>query len=189
MRAVFVPDAIRELIGDTMSLRSLSARAVWRDTVAAPVPAAGEVPLGGSRPAVPTTEQTKAVGALIDAIPTEVLAPYTAILAIIIANTSSPETRAALRWWTYAASLGFIIVFVVVSYLRSSAKKRKLPWAELAAALVAFGAWGLAMPGSPLTISLHASDFAIASAMISIGGAALLGLLAVPINAKSTKAA
>ena len=170
-----------------MSLRALSTRAVWRDSAVPADETSGE-PIGGGEPEAGAAELQKAKGALTDAIPTEVLGPYTAIVAIIVANTSAVDTRAALRWWTYGVSLAFILVYVIASFLGDPTKKRRLPWAEMFAALFAFAAWGLAMPGSPLTISVHTSDFAIASAMIAVGGAVVLGLFSVPMNAKSSKA-
>lgn len=179
-----------------MSLQALSQRAVWRDT-APPLPPLGTTagePVGGGEPveatgpAVAAAQLQKATNALTTAIPTEVLGPYTAIVAIIVANSSRFDSLAALRWWTYGVSMAFIVVYEFVTYRRSSTTKRRLPWVELSGALIAFAAWALAMPGSPLTISVHAADFAIASAMIAIGGAALLGLISFPLNAKSTKA-
>ncbi len=170
-----------------MSLRALSARAEWRDKKAPAVTARVEI-VGSGRPPGDAAELTKAEGALTDAIPTEVLGPYTAIVAIIVANTSNLDPRTALRWWTYGVALVFIVVYIVTSYRRSPSKRRQLPWVELMGALTAFAAWGLAMPGSPLTITVHASNFAIASATIAVGGATLLGVFSGPMNTKSSRA-
>jgi hypothetical protein len=180
--------------GANMSLRALSTRATWRDTQAAPesaIEAASAPPVvvdDDESPGGSGAELQKAQGALTESIPTEVLGPYTALVAIIVANATSADTYAELRWWTFAVSLVFIVIYVMASYFRIPNRKRKLPFAELLAALLAFAAWGLAMPGSPLTLSIHGSQFAIASAMIAIGGAALLGLLSLPLNSKAKKA-
>jgi hypothetical protein len=170
-----------------VSLRALSARAEWRDTqvaVAAPL----VEPEGGELPAGPGGQLQKAEGALTDSIPVEVVGPYTAIVAIIVANTSTTDTLTALRWWTYGVAFAFIVAYIVVAYFRNADKKRVLPWIELIGALIAFGARGLARPGSPLTLNVHGRQFAIASALIAIGGAALLGLFSLPMNAKTKKA-
>lgn len=165
-----------------MSLRALSERAAWRDSDS---PGVATRAVEGGLPATGAAELTKAEGALTAAIPTEVLGPYTALVAIIVANSSSLDPRTALRWWTYGAALMLIVVYISVSFRGNRTKKRQLPWLELMAALTAFAAWGLAMPGSPLSITVHASDFAIASAMIAVGGATLLGVFSAPMNAKT----
>jgi hypothetical protein len=164
-----------------MSLRTLSTRATWRDTQAAPP---GDI----TAAAAPGAQALQtAQGALTDSIPTEVLGPYTAIVAIIVANATDKDTYSSLRWWIYSVSLAFIVAYVLISYLHTPAadRKRKLPFAELVAGLLAFAAWGLAMPGSPLTLTIHGAQFAIASAIIAIGGAAMLGLLTLPLNSKA----
>ena len=174
-----------------MSLRALSTRASWRDQRAAPAAALEQPePAGGGPPAAAGAELEKSQGALTDAIPTEVLGPYTAIVAIIVANASTTNKYEALRWWTYVISLVFIIVYQLAAYLRKpkATRPRKWPFVETLGALIAFAAWGLAMPGSPLTLRVTGSNFAIASAIIAIGGAAVLGLLSLPLNSKSSKA-
>jgi hypothetical protein len=115
---------------------------------------------------------------LIAAIPTEVLALYTGIVAVILTN-SSEDKHMMLRWILYAAGFLAISFWLVSDYLRkraTSRKKRKLPWVETFAALVAFGAWGLVMPGSPLGEELSQSNrniwYAIitAVALLALGG-------------------
>lgn len=172
----------------------LSARASWRDQIVVAhvqdtftdfVYEVGVLP-----PTKPADELQKAQGALVDSIPTEVIAPYTAIVAIIAANASKSDTFAALRWWTFAISFAFIIAYITASYVRtpSANRSRKLPFVEILGALIAFAAWGLAMPESPLSLSVTGAKFAVTSALISIGGAAVLGLLSLPLNSKSNKA-
>jgi fucose 4-O-acetylase-like acetyltransferase len=141
----------------------------------------GAPPTGA--PGTATTQLQKSEATLITAIPTEVLAPYTAIVAVIIGNATTSDRLTALRWTIYGVALAFIVVYEAATYLRSQKRTRRLPWLETLVAAVAFAAWGLAMPGSPLTISMKASDFAIAAAIIAIGAAALLTLLSPPLNA------
>jgi len=140
---------IRRSGGASMSLRALSERATWRNTAAPPpapaaavAPGEGE-PEGGEVSAGSEAELQKAQGALTDSIPTEVLGPYTAIVAIVVANTTAKDSLAAVRWWTYVVSFVFIVAYIVAAYFRNSNRPRKLPWVELLGALLAFAAWGV----------------------------------------------
>jgi hypothetical protein len=53
---------------------------------------------------------------------------------------------------------------------------------ETVAALVAFGAWGLVMPGSPLSAALSGDDLTIWTGILTIGGAFVVTLLANPLQ-------
>jgi hypothetical protein len=169
-----------------MSLRALSVRAAWRDApqVAATTrvePAVGGLPAGAG-------EVQKMDGALTDAVPTEVLGPYTAAVAIIVANASAHDPLSALRWGTYAGALVLTLLYVIVAFRRDPKRKRKLPWVEMTSAVFAAAAWGLAMPESPLSVSVHGSDLAVASGLIALGGGVLVGLFTGTMRTKSTKA-
>ncbi len=94
--------------------------------------------------------------ALVDAIPGEVLAPYTAILAVIVANSDRGEWELG-RWVLYIVA--GLLVPTAVWYLwdRDSPegeKKRKVPVAGMVGSTLAFAAWGLVMPGAPLTFEV-----------------------------------
>jgi hypothetical protein len=82
--------------------------------------------------------------------------------------------------------LGVTAAAVWVAYLRKSrspqgprdpVNRRSVPLAELLSALVAAGAWGLAMPGSAFNIQIGGTTRVLATASIVIGAAALLTLL------------
>jgi hypothetical protein len=51
---------------------------------------------------------------------------------------------------------------------------------ETISAALAFAAWGLVMPGSPLSIDTHGDDLTIATALISAAG--VLGLAALGVR-------
>lgn len=198
-----------------MSLRALSARAVERDAPSAAPSGEGMAPgigfpearvvthavttlttsaagVSGARATVQTGTSgiSAAVGVLTDAIPTEVLAPYTVLVAIFTANAGATDTYAALRWWTYGVTVALVSVYLVVTFALSTKKGvgRTIPFAEMVAGTAALGAWGLAMPGSPLRLSLTGKEFTIASAMIAVGGAFVLGMLSPVLSKKSSKA-
>jgi hypothetical protein len=116
---------------------------------------------------------------LVTAIPTEPLALYTFLVAGIATTIDAgSDQRLTMRWIIFAAAALFIAVWMIAAYLRQPGKqKRRLPWAEVTTAVVAFGAWGLVMPESPLLAELSGSDQTVWTFIIVAAGAALLGLL------------
>lgn len=70
---------------------------------------------------------------------------------------------------------------------RAAGKKRRFPWLETAAAAVAFAAWGLVMPASPLNAELSGDDRVIWTVIITVLGVGVLGLLGVPLSQQVKK--
>jgi uncharacterized membrane-anchored protein len=129
---------------------------------------------------VPTEEEQKRTDLLIHAIPTEVLAPYTALVGGIVATIDPGENdQAFLRWTIYVVGLAAIALYLGVSYARQRAQdsKRKFPWAGTLAAIAAFAAWGLVMPGSPLSLEVSGDALTRWTLIITVGGAFLVGLM------------
>lgn len=126
------------------------------------------------------TEQQGYLDLLVRAIPTEPLALYTFLIAGIVA-TIDPGTdqRLTMRWLIFAITGLFIVAWMIVTYLRrpSNQRERKLPWAEVTSATVAFAAWGLVMPESPLAAELSGTDQTVWTFIIVAAGVAILGLL------------
>ena len=93
-------------------------------------------------------------------------------------------TRPVLRWILYAVALASIALYLGLAYARGKATSatRRFPWAGTLAAMIAFAAWGLVMPGSPLTLEIKGDDLMIATLIISIGGAFLVGLMTQPLK-------
>jgi hypothetical protein len=163
-----------------MSLQSLTTIAAQRDT-------------GGPKKANPTPatteDATKTVSGgyldvLVSAIPTEPLGLYTFLVGVVVGTISTGESKLlGMRWAIYGATIAFIIAWLAVGYTRKSkVKSRKFPWVETATAAVAFAAWGLAMPESPLSASIHGDQRAIWTAIITVAGVAIIGLLGVPLQ-------
>jgi hypothetical protein len=182
----------------TLSIRSLSYLAVQRDKAQPNQVAAG----GGGAAAAPDAGAAQIpqqfADVLTSAIPTEPLTAYTAILGLIVGviDATKPHQYLPLRWWLYAGFLVLIVVAVGVTYAhkangpdgpRAPAKTRVFPWVEGLAALIAGAAWGLAMPGSALNGQLTGNLRAITSAVIAIGGAAVLAVVFVPPLKGGTK--
>ena len=180
-----------------MSVRSITALAVERDR-ADP----GTTAKGGQRgemagiPGDPVPQTY--MDTLTSSIPTEPLAAYTALVGIYAATLGTSGTYLPLRWWAYAGFLGITAASVWTGYYQKSRRKldkgntnasggreRRVPVLELLAAIGAAAAWGLAMPDSPLDAAIGEPLRALAKATITIGGGAVVALLATPL-AKAT---
>lgn len=180
-----------------MSIRALTDMALERDAGVPAQPRAraraaraqgrAQPPAGGAAGAA-SREQSR-TDVLISAIPTEVLGPYTALVGLIVSTIDEPQEdeRATLRWALYAAGLVAIAVWLGAAYVRerTSSRKRSFPLAETMAALIAFAAWGLVMPGAPLAIEVTGDDLTIATGLITAGGVLLVGLMAAPLRKPS----
>ncbi len=159
-----------------MSLSTLSTMAAQRDT--------GPPRRTRREPHTPgeaqQTERQGYLNALVAAIPTEPLALYTFLVAGIVATIEAGEDqRLFMRWAIYGGMIVFIAGWLVIAYRRGRAdeRKRKLPLAEIAAAVVAFAAWGLVMPESPLSAELAGDDRVVWTLVITTVGTAALALL------------
>ena len=175
-----------------MSVRGLNDVAVQRDL-------GGAKRVGDQPHKVEDLEQTKAQGyldLLVTAIPTEPLALYTFVVAGIVATIGSEagaDKRLTMRWIIFGVTTAFIVLWMFASYLRRSKEDQKadraLPLPEILCAVVGFGAWGLAMPESPLMAELTGTDKTVWTVIIIGAGAALLGLLTGTLKKPSKKAA
>lgn len=129
---------------------------------------------------------------LIAAIPTEVLALYTGLVTAITVNISSDagaDRHLFMRWILYAVGFCGIVAWLGVNYVRGQhPKTRRFPFAETAAAVVAFAAWGLVMPGSPLAEALSKDNRNIWYPIIVTAALLVMGLIGVPLRQKTKKA-
>jgi hypothetical protein len=159
-----------------MSISRLCAVAVQRE-VASPQRAKKKPKTAEE---VRATEQQGYVDLLVAAIPTEPLALYTFVVGGIVATIDSGEDeRLVMRWAIYGVMTAFIALWIAISYRgRTSGKrKRQLPVAEITAAVVAFAAWGLVMPESPLNAELTGDDRVVWTLLITGVGSAVLMLI------------
>jgi hypothetical protein len=127
------------------------------------------------------TEKRSYLSTLAAAIPTEPLALYTFLVATIVATIGpGDDERLFMRWAIYAATIAVIVLWLGASHFRNldaKERKRRFPWLEAASATVAFAAWGLAMPESPLNAELSGDDRTIWTAIVTVAGVLVLGML------------
>jgi hypothetical protein len=156
-----------------MSIRSLTDLAAKRD----------EHPAGTMVPSEsPLRDHERVQDAVISAIPSEVLALYTALtggtLALLVQD--DPGSYLPYRWILLVTAVLFTPTAVHVGHRRKSVARtpsagaRRTPYQEMSAATVAAAAWFLAMPASPFLASLTSDVAAIASGAIVVMAGAVL---------------
>lgn len=173
-----------------MSIRSMSELAVERDLRRPRKPGPRRAGAGGEDDR--DVEAQSRSDILISAIPTEVLAPYTFLIGVIVSTIDPNEDeRLGLRWTVYGVAFAFIVIALFGNYvrLRKPDKRRKFPLPEMLSAIVAFGAWGLIMPGTPLAAEISEDDFTIWSAIITVVAIFVISVvLGTPLKEETKKA-
>lgn len=115
---------------------------------------------------------------LIAAIPSETLAAYTTLVGVVLAGDVG-QRYSQFRWAAYGAFVLLAFLAPLVNFRRSlmmtrDMEHRALPIQECFAATVAAAAWGLVMPGSPLSISIRGNALVFATTGIVVAAATLL---------------
>ncbi len=161
-----------------MSLSTLARIATQRDT-GKPHVAKKRKKTQGEESKIGTEERSY-FSTLVAAIPTEPLALYTFLVATIVATIEpGGDEHLFLRWVIYLAMIGVIVLWLWSSYRRNrdSQESRSFPVLETMSAVVAFAAWGLAMPESPLNAALSSDNRTIWTAIVTVVGVLILGML------------
>lgn len=158
-----------------MSIRAVTDLAVDRDLEA---------------PGEPTAQFSDA---LTKAIPTESLTAYTSFIALVQTQATTADPLLGWRWAAFIGFLALTAGAVLGAYYRKASSRRPalLPrdetwgrWApiELAPVLLASIAWGLALPGGPLSAELTGATGALTLGAIVIVGGALVGATCAPLR-------
>lgn len=159
-----------------------------------------------------TAEAPAGLGVLISAIPVEIITLYTAFVAATVSRVTPStdflerfktehdgtafaydHTRdlIVLRWIVFGALAAAVVGIVYGGWAKrrdSEKDKRKAPVTEMAAGIVAFGAWGLTMPGGLLTPYVESKDLTVVTlGIITIVAAAMLALGWGVLKNKSSK--
>jgi hypothetical protein len=117
--------------------------------------------------------------ALVAAVPTEALAAYTAVIGVVLAANIG-SAYALFRWCAYATFIALAVLAPLSLFKQRSAastmESRKLPIPKCLTAGAAAAAWGLVMPGNPLTLIIQGNALVFATTAILVGTVAVLGL-------------
>jgi hypothetical protein len=121
---------------------------------------------------------------LVSQVPTELVAPYTAIAAAIVGAVAKP-TRAVpnpdqLATWCW---LAFAILIMATVVLIWEGKRRKspdtrFPLLEEAGGVAAATGWAFALPGSPLIPYLHGTSQILAPLIVAFAAVAVTAMTA-----------
>src|SRR5215831_1943625 len=141
-----------------MSVAALTSLAAVRDTGA---PTKGDVGKSTSTDPVTAKEPASLTDMLVSQVPTELVAPYTAVTAAIVGAVDkptptrpSPDQLASWRWLAFGIMMVAIVAFVWEGK-RRKAGGGAFPLLEVFAALVAGAGWAFSLPGSPLIPYVH----------------------------------
>ena len=133
-----------------------------------------------TNPGDPVDDQTRR-RVLVSAIPSEVLAGYTAVLGAIVGFVPAdhPKDFLVLRWIWYGLWIALTPLAVWVIYRRkaTAGSTRKFPVTETVVAVVAAIAWFTAMPGSPFEVILSDVAFGLTSLIVSAVAVFVLWLI------------
>jgi hypothetical protein len=171
-----------------VSVASLTTIAAIRETAAS-----GQGPtkreIGKVPPAHPKAgERAGVTDVLAKQIPTELIAPYTALTAAIVGaiakpskKNPSPDQLAGWRWAAFALLVGSVILLVWWGKQQKTGTWT-FPLIPVVAGVVSAVFWAFLMPGSPLVPYLHskhAKEFlplfmALGGTVVAVGAAALL---------------
>jgi hypothetical protein len=119
-----------------------------------------------------------ATDVLVAAVPSEALAAYTTLIGIVLA-ASIGSAYSQFRWSAYGVFVAVAVLAPFVVYrhrvARSSKEKRIFPMEECLVAGLAAAAWGLVMPGSPMSIVLKGNALVFSTTAIVLGAATAIG--------------
>jgi hypothetical protein len=186
-----------------MTIRSIAAGARAR-TAASTTPGAPVVvttaaagPGGTSAPAGADT--------LLGWVPTDVVVLYTTVLGVLVGIVADEplSTYLPMRWVLYGGCIAATGLAVLLAYylqpvpdpgpqkppgmqtpvaetLPPADQRRRVPVAETVAAVLAFGIWGLVIPGSPLYVVLDPPTLPVVVTTLSAVGVFLITVVFGP---------
>jgi hypothetical protein len=181
-----------------MSVSSLTTIAAVREAHRGKPPTKGEI---GKVPAhhADAGQSAGISDVLAKQLPTEVVAPYTALTAAIVAAIAKPTPKNPhpdqLIYWRWAAFAVLIASVVLLVWFgkqqKSSTHSWRFPIAAVVSGVVAAAVWACMMPGSPIGPYLHSEHAQVLVPLfIAVGGVVVAALSAsVLVSAPSAPAA
>lgn len=173
-----------------MSISALTSLAATRNTAQPTKQSVGKAAAG----APGAQELAGMTDLLATQVPTELVAPYTAITAAIVGAVASPSAAhphpdqlAVWRWIAFGMLVGLTVAFVWAGARRKSAHRR-FPLLEIVGATVAATGWAFVLPGSPLVPYIHGqTSRTIVPLLVAFGATSLIGLTATGLQGERGK--
>jgi hypothetical protein len=169
-----------------MSVAALTSLAAIRDSRS---PTKLDVGKSTSTDPAKAEEPASLTDMLVSQVPTELVAPYTAVTAAIVGavdeptrKNPSPDQLAGWRWLVFAILIVSIVALVWEGKRRKS-EGGKFPLLEIVAALVAGVGWAFALPGSPLIPYLHGTSAILTPIVIAFAAVCLSSVIASNLQA------
>jgi hypothetical protein len=164
-----------------MSIGALTTLAAARDSGR---PTKQDV--GKARAPDKAKEQASLTDILVTQVPTELVAPYTAVTAVIVGAVAKPSKAVPnpdqLPSWRW---LAFAILIVATVVLVWEGKRRKtqngpgpFPWLEVTGAVMAATGWAFTLPGSPLIPYLHGTAQVLTPLVVAFAAVAATAMTA-----------
>jgi hypothetical protein len=121
---------------------------------------------------------------LLAALPTEVIAPYTFLVTMLIGLIDVEKGEhldqfEAARWglWALAVLATGFFVWDTVRRKRRQGAWMPFPALEVTSAVLAAGVWGVTVPESPLVIRLNGDNRLVVPLFILVIGGGIYGVL------------
>lgn len=130
-------------------------------------------------------------GVLVATVPTEALTAYTAVIGVVLAANIG-ASYGPFRWSAYGVFIVLAVLAPLVLVKRRAAATtdkdmRKVPVPECLTAGVAAAAWGLVMPGNPLSMIINGNALVFATTAILVGSAAMISLAAQQLGTANSR--
>jgi hypothetical protein len=177
-----------------MSISSLTTIATVRE--AASRSETPQRPTKGQIGKVPTghTDADQHAGitdVLAKQIPTELIAPYTALTAALVGAVSKPTTKnphpdqlAGWRWTAFTLLVASVILVVWAGKAQKSGTWN-FPLVAASAGVLSAIAWAFLMPGSPLVPYLHSNHATtLVPLFVAVGGTVVAAVTAALLTSK-----
>lgn len=137
----------------------------------------------------PGSDVRRASETLIAMVPTEVLAAYTALTAVVMSAVKEGE-YAPFRWSAYAAFVVLAAVAPIPAFRSSGTAgtdRRRIPVLECVGAGAAAGAWGIVMPSTPLDLVLNGTALTLSTAAVVLGVGTVLSLFSTALKVSNDR--
>jgi hypothetical protein len=135
-----------------------------------------------------TGEAASLTDILVTQVPTELVAPYTAVTAAIVGAVAEPSKAVPnpdqLTSWRW---LAFAILIVATVVLTWQGKQRKspgpFPMLEVTGAEITATGWAFALPGSPLIPYLHGNSQILTPLIVAFATVVVAAFIANALRA------